>query len=103
VAWLKLRYKAPQGDRSELLQWPVNTRVEEFRSAPRDVRFAAAVAEYGILLRQSKFAGNASFDHVIAVANETMGPDLDGYRADFLDLARRAAKLAGVRVQTSTR
>jgi Ca-activated chloride channel family protein len=95
LAWLKLRHKTPQGDKSELLEWPVNARVEEFGSAPRDVRFAAAVAEYGLLLRQSKFAGNASFDHVLATANETMGRDLDGDRAEFVDLARRAANLSG--------
>jgi Ca-activated chloride channel family protein len=59
------------------------------------VRFAAAVAEYGLLLRHSKFAGSASFDHVIATANDTLGQDLDGYRADFVDLARRASNLSG--------
>jgi Ca-activated chloride channel family protein len=93
--WMKLRYKAPQGDTSELLEWALGARSVEFDKAPRDVRFAAAVAEYGMLLRHSKFAGNASFSHVIATANDSLGQDLDGYRADFLDLARRAANLSG--------
>jgi Ca-activated chloride channel family protein len=72
--------------------------VADFRSAPRDVRFAAAVAEYGLLLRHSKFAGQASFEHVIATAADALGPDLLGYRTDFVDLARKASVLSGARI-----
>jgi Ca-activated chloride channel family protein len=101
-AWVKLRYKAPQGERSALLEWPVGAgqsgaMVEEFRAVPRDVRFAAAVAEYGLLLRHSKFAGEANYQHVLAVASESVGADLAGYRTDFLDLVRRADALGGKR------
>jgi Ca-activated chloride channel family protein len=98
LGWLKVRYKRPQGDRSELLEWPVSARAEEFRAMPGDVRFAVAVAEYGMLLRHSQYAFNASFDHVLATANESMGRDLDGYRADFVDLVRRAENLSGGRI-----
>jgi len=101
-AWVKLRYKTPQGDRSALLEWPVgrgqsNAIVEDFRAVPRDVRFAAAVAEYGLLLRHSKFAGDASYQHVLAVAGESVGADLAGYRTDFLDLVRHAETIGGRR------
>jgi Ca-activated chloride channel family protein len=101
-AWVKLRYKAPQGDRSALLEWPVGTgqsgaMIEEFRAIPRDVRFAAAVAEYGLLLRHSKFAGDSNYQHVLAVASESVGADLAGYRTDFLDLVRRAETIGGKR------
>ncbi|MEO5925180.1 MAG: von Willebrand factor type A domain-containing protein [Bryobacteraceae bacterium] len=95
LGWIKLRHKAPQGDKSELLQWPINANPGELRSASRDVRFAAAVAEYGLLLRRSKFAGDASFEHVLATATDAVGPDLAGYRTDFLDLVRRASALSG--------
>ncbi|MFM2126233.1 MAG: hypothetical protein RL328_2684 [Acidobacteriota bacterium] len=98
LAWVKMRYKAPQGDRSELMEWPAASAVADFRSAPRDVRFAAAVAEYGLLLRHSKFAGQASFEHVIATAADALGPDLQGYRTDFVDLARKASVLSGARI-----
>jgi Ca-activated chloride channel family protein len=101
-AWVKLRYKAPQGDRSSLLEWPVGkgksgAMVEDFRAVPRDVRFAAAVAEYGLLLRHSKFAADADYKHVLAVASESVGADLAGNRTDFLDLVRRAETLGGKR------
>jgi Ca-activated chloride channel family protein len=95
LAWIKLRHKAPQSGRSELLEWPVTANPTELRSASRDVRFAAAVAEYGLLLRHSKFAGQASFPHVLALATDALGPDLQGHRTDFLDLVRRATALSG--------
>jgi Ca-activated chloride channel homolog len=94
LAWVKLRHKRPQSDRSELLEWPVQAAVTPFQSAPRDARFATAVAEYGMLLRQSKFSGNASFDHALKTASESLGPDLQGYRAEFLNLVRQARELS---------
>ncbi|MEO8099937.1 MAG: von Willebrand factor type A domain-containing protein [Acidobacteriota bacterium] len=95
-AWVKLRHKLPQSDVSQLLQWPVAGGVQDFRSASRDVRFAAAVAEYGMLLRHSKFATNASFDDVMNTASQAIGSDLNGYRTDFLDLVRKAGSLSGI-------
>jgi len=95
LGWVKLRYKAPQGETSELMQWPVSAQVADFHSAPRDVRFAAAVAEYGLLLRHSKFAGNASYDHALETASNALGSDLNGNRTEFLDLVRKAARLSG--------
>ena len=95
LGWVKLRYKAPQGETSELMQWPVGAQVADFHSAPRDIRFAAAVAEYGLLLRHSKFAGNASYDHALETASNALGSDLNGNRTEFLDLVRKAARLSG--------
>ncbi len=94
LAWVKLRHKRPQSDKSELLEWPVSAAQIEFRTAPADTRFATAVAEYGMLLRQSKFSGNSSFDHVLNTASGALGADLAGYRAEFLDLVRRAQGLS---------
>ncbi len=94
LAWVKLRYKNPHADTSELLEWPVDTAPMAFGAAPTDVRFATAVAEYGMLLRQSKFSGNANFDHVLSIASQALGADLAGHRSEFLDLARRARDLS---------
>jgi Ca-activated chloride channel family protein len=94
LGWIKLRHKAPQADKSQLLEWPIAANAAELRNVSRDVRFAAAVAEYGLLLRHSKFAGNASYDHVLATATDAVGPDLSGYRTDFLDLVRKAAAMS---------
>jgi Ca-activated chloride channel homolog len=94
LAWMKLRYKQPDGDRSELLQVPVAAKVTPWDSTPADARFAAAVTEYGLLLRQSKFAAHASFDHALGIARETAGSSPDEHRLEFLDLVRRAKELA---------
>ncbi len=94
LAWVKLRYKEPQAGSSELLEWPVGSRAAAFDTAPAEVRFAAAVAEYGMLLRHSQFSGNSSFSHALRTATDSLGPDLNGLRTDFLDLVRAAATLA---------
>jgi Ca-activated chloride channel family protein len=56
--------------------------------------FASAVSEFGMLLRQSKYAPAASFDTAIARARRFRGSDPDGYRAEFVKLAELAASLA---------
>ncbi len=55
-----------------------------------DFRFAASVASFGMLLRDSKHKGSATYDDVLQVAEGAMGPDAGGYRAGFLDLVRKA-------------
>ena len=94
LAWLKLRYKDPDSSESQLFDWSVDGDAVDFDQADRELRFAAAVAEYGLLLRGSEYKGNASFDHVLATASEAVGPDLNGYRTGFLDLVRTANELA---------
>lgn len=89
----KLRYKQPDGDTSRLLQSAVVDRNTPFRSASDDFRFAAAVASFGMLLRDSPHKGNASFADVISTAERSIGPDPGGYRWDFVRLVRRAEVL----------
>jgi len=94
LAWIKLRHKKPDSNKSELLEWPVSANAIAFLAAPPGVRFAASVAEYGMLLRQSKFAGNASLDHVLHTAKDALGDSPAGTRAEFLDLVHRAKELS---------
>ncbi len=53
-------------------------------------RFAAAVAEFGMLLRDSSFKGDASYDAVLALAKDAMGDDEAGYRLEFVHLVETA-------------
>ncbi|MDP8257577.1 MAG: VWA domain-containing protein [Candidatus Alcyoniella australis] len=85
-----LRYKQPDGDTSKLLSMPVIDRGQNFDNASDDFRFAAAVAQFGMLLRGSEFKGGSSYEYLIEVANETKGQDSHGYRAEFIELARLA-------------
>lgn len=91
---LKLRYQKPEGSDSTLVQFPVKDSSQAFDNASADFRFAAAVAQFGLLLRNSAHKGDANFDAVIELVSETAAKDKSGYRQEFLDLARAARRLA---------
>jgi Ca-activated chloride channel family protein len=90
--WLtvKLRYKPPTSDNSRLLSLRLTNNQVHSR-LDGDFAFAAAVAEFGMLLRDSEFKGDASWGNVRELARRGMGEDMDGLRAEFLSLAGRAA------------
>jgi Ca-activated chloride channel family protein len=90
---LKLRYKQPDGDTSRLLEFPVMDANTSFARASTDFKFAAAVAEFGMLLRDSEFKGNSSYGTVLELAQEAKGTDAEGYRSEFLNLVRKAREL----------
>ena len=90
---MKLRYKQPNGDPSKLLERPFVDGGAQFASAAPDLKFAAAVAEFGMILRDSEFKGNESLGAVIEWAQEGKGADKGGYRAGFVDLVREAQAL----------
>ncbi|MBX7083952.1 MAG: VWA domain-containing protein [Nannocystaceae bacterium] len=89
---VKIRYKQPEGDESTMLQVPVRATA---RATPsEDFRFAAAVAEFGLLLRDSKYKGRASWAATIELARGSIGHDRDGDRHEFVRMAQAAGKLA---------
>ncbi len=92
---LKIRYKQPDGQTSRLMEMPVKDADRELAKASTDFKFAASVAGYGMLLRQSPHAGSLTWEQVLRLAEQGQGNDVDGYRAEFIDLARRAQALRG--------
>lgn len=91
---LKLRWKEPDADTSTRVDRAV-LAADIFRAEPtEDFRFASAVAELSLLLRDSAFKGDASYDSLIARAKGAKGADDEGYRAEFIRLAERAKLLA---------
>jgi Ca-activated chloride channel family protein len=87
---VKLRYKAPDGDQSRLLVRTVDNRVQPMSA---NLGFASAVAEIGMLLRDSKHVPSASFDAAIGRARKFREQDEDGYRTEFVKLAEVASGL----------
>jgi Ca-activated chloride channel family protein len=85
LLFVQVRYKQPDGDESRLLTQPVLAGTS--RAPSVDFQFQAAVAEFGLLLRNSEFRGKADLARVIAAAREARGTDRDGYRAEFVKLA----------------
>jgi Ca-activated chloride channel homolog len=94
---VKLRYKAPDGDKSRLIVHPVADSTTLLARTSSDFRFASAVAELGMLLRDSEHKGNASYKSLIERARKAVGKDPEGYREAFVSLARKAEALAGAR------
>jgi Ca-activated chloride channel family protein len=90
---LKLRYKAPDADTSQLLEFPLADRGGSFNSASSDFQFAASVASFGMVLRQSQYRGSSNLAAVEEIASGALGTDIGGYRAEFIDLVRRAQAL----------
>ncbi len=83
---VRLRYKQPSDSVSRLIHHPVEASDIAIGSASEDMRFAASVAELGLLLRGSSYKGSASIDDVISLARAGRGSDLDGHRGEFLSM-----------------
>ena len=92
---VKLRWKRPEASESTGIEVPLAGRGPAFAEAPADLRFAAAVAAYGMILRGSDQKGEATLSQVAKIAAGALGGDEGGYRAEFLDLVRKAESLGG--------
>jgi len=88
---IKLRYKAPDGNKSKLLEIPVNSKLK--RKTSPDYRFSAAVASFGMLLRGSEFMGNTSVESILGLAKNAKGEDEEGYRSEFIQLVKTVGDL----------
>jgi Ca-activated chloride channel family protein len=91
---VKFRYKAPDGDVSRLIEHPVLGKQVKLAQTSTNFRFAAAVAEFGMLLRDSEFKGNASYNDVARLAKQALGADKEGYRAEFMKMVENVQSFA---------
>jgi Ca-activated chloride channel family protein len=94
--WLtvKLRYKVPDEDVSQLVDFPYTGDVERaFKNASPDFRFASSVAGFGMLLRDSTHKGNLEIDDVIEIARAARSKDSNGLKSEFVELVRKAKAL----------
>lgn len=90
LATVKLRYKLPSSDQSELLErsLPMSALASSFDAAPASFRFAAATAEYAEILRRSKHSEGARFDDVLGILRATAGEDND--KKELIELVESA-------------
>ena len=89
VLTVRIRYKDPDGDTSKLFSQALTGDPAVIDSTSDNFRFSAAVAEYGMILRDSEFKGNASLKFVTKLAKSALGKDAFGYRHEFLKLVER--------------
>lgn len=86
---VNLRYKAPNGRKSTLLTYPVES--DTYQAEPSEtLSFAAAVAEFGMILRDSEHKGDATYDTVLALAEPCIHANTDDYKKEFLQLVEIA-------------
>jgi Ca-activated chloride channel family protein len=90
---VKLRYKNPADTVSNLIVSRVKESDLKAGPGSANLHFAASVAEFGMLLRDSEHKGTSSWDQVISMATAARGKDTYGYRQDFIQMAEVAALL----------
>ena len=90
---VKLRYKQPDQNSSKMIQFPLVDKLVSLTQTSNNLRFAAAVAEFGMLLRNSQYKGSGDFKLVAQLAKNAMGNDEEGYRKEFVELVENAETL----------
>lgn len=90
---VKLRYKKPSENESKLLTLGVLDRNNSIEAASDNLKFASAIAGFGLLLRDSRYKGSADFQSVATLANSSRGNDLKNYRSEFVELVEKARRL----------
>ncbi len=84
LLFVRLRYKQPDGSESRLIEQPV---LDASEAPSTDLRFAAAVAGFGMILRESEYCGSEwTLADVLRLARGATGTDAEGYRAEFIRL-----------------
>lgn len=95
IMTIKFRYKQPNEDKSKLIEHPVRDNISSIAKTSSNFRFAAAVAEFGMVLRNSEFKQSSSYEHAWKLAKNALGNDDEGYRSEFLKLIRNAQTIGG--------
>lgn len=94
ILTIKFRYKEPDGNKSSLLTFPIQYNILDIGQTSSDYRFAASVAAFGMLLRDSEHKGKANWKDTYELAKKSLGADKEGYRAEFLTLVDKAKTLS---------
>jgi len=94
---VKLRYKEPSADQSKLISVSLADSQAKLDSASANFKFSSAVAAFGMLLRDSKYKADASYNEVLDLARNSLGSDPQGYRSEFVQLVETARLLSSHR------
>jgi Ca-activated chloride channel homolog len=92
---VKMRFKQPDGTTSALQEFPLVDKDQAIQECDRDFRWAASIAQFGMLLRNSPYLGQSNWDALIESAQEAAGEQPDVYRQQALELIKRAAAMVG--------
>lgn len=95
MATVKLRYKDPEGSTSKLLTMGVLDNTKTVDAASDNLKFASAVVQFGLILRDSRYKGSANFVSAKQLASTASRQDARGYKSEFIELINRASSLKG--------
>jgi len=90
---VKLRYKKPDVDKSKLMEIPVDINSSDIENKSMAFQFAAGVAQFGMLLRNSEFKQKSGYNDVIKLVKNNLGNDPNGYRTEFLNLVKKVKNM----------
>ncbi|MEO1926025.1 MAG: YfbK domain-containing protein, partial [Gammaproteobacteria bacterium] len=98
IAFLRLRYKMPKEETSQLLEWPIsrNEIINEISNTSDSFRFSAAVAGFAQKLRGGKYLGEFTYQDIMTLAQNSRNKDMFGYRGEFLSLVNLARSISVV-------
>jgi Ca-activated chloride channel family protein len=91
---IKFRYKKPDEDVSKLIVHPLTDGNTPLENTSENFRWSATVAGFGMLLRESEYVKNFSYDQVIEMAQGAKGKDEEGYRIEFINMAKSFGMVA---------
>ncbi|WPQ64668.1 von Willebrand factor type A domain-containing protein [Chitinophaga sancti] len=90
---VNVRYKKPKSNSSKVFTQTMRWNSQKVTRIPDDFKMATAVAAFGMLLRNSEFKGKATYEQVLTLAESAKGADKEGYRAEFIQLVKKAQLL----------
>jgi len=95
IAFLRLRYKQPDANKSKLIEYPLHKRMIKSSLAKTTdrFRFSASVAAFGDLLRGGEYTGEFSYGDLLKLARKSRGNDSTGYKGEFINLVKTAKEL----------
>lgn len=93
---VKLRYKKPNEDKSNYFDTIVKNNSESFDKSSENHRFAASVAMFGMILKNSKFKGESNVNKAIFIAENSLGKDEFGYRKEFVELMKKYQNMLNI-------
>jgi Ca-activated chloride channel family protein len=85
---IKLRYKQPNGEVSKLISHTLKDEHKALAKTSENYRWSAAVAGFGMILRESEYANNYNYSQVLQLAGGAKGSDTEGYRVEFINLVK---------------
>ncbi len=93
IMTVKFRYKKPEGDKSLLLEKVITGSPVKVSSASENMQLAAGLAQFGMLLRNSAYSGNGSYNQVLNMITPLVKNDKEGYRAELAELVKKVASI----------